>query len=192
MIGWLAMVTACKQTKDSVVEPTRQFGIFQVLTDDTTIEMNGEITSNALNSFNQLLAAYPNVNLINIKECGGSSDDDVNLQLSALVHQKQINIHLMDNGMIASGGTDFFLAGLKRTRGTNTRIGVHSWSTGTQEATDFPRGHAEHQKYIRYYVSVGFTQQQAEDFYYFTIDAAPVADIHWMTDAEVTRYGLLR
>ena len=192
MVGLLALFTACQQTKDDVTAPTRQFGIFRVQSDDTTIEMNGEITSNALNSFNQLLAAYPNVNLINIKECGGSSDDDVNLQLSALVHQRQINIHLMDNGLIASGGTDFFLAGIKRTQGTNTRIGVHSWSTGTQEATAFPRGHAEHLKYIQYYVSVGFTQQQAEDFYYFTINAAPAASIHWMTDAEITQYGILK
>lgn len=167
IVGLLAFVTACQQTKDNDTEPTRQFGVFQVQSDNTTIEMDGEISSNSLNNFNQLLAAYPNVNLINIKECGGSSDDDINLQLSALVHQKQISIHLMDNGLIASGGTDFFLAGIKRTQGTNTRIGVHAWSTGIQEATAFPRGDAEHLKYIQYYVSVGFTQQQAEDFYYF-------------------------
>ncbi|OJJ18650.1 hypothetical protein BKI52_23875 [marine bacterium AO1-C] len=193
IVGLLALITACQQNKDNgVVEPTRQFGIFRVLTDDTTVEMNGEITSNSLNNFNRLLTAYPKVNLINIRECGGSLDDDINLQLSALVHQKQMNIHLMDNGLIASGGTDFFLAGVKRTRGSSTRIGVHSWASGTQEATDFPKGHAEHQKYIRYYVAVGFTQQQAEDFYYFTINAAPAANIHWMTDAEITQYGILK
>ncbi len=169
----------------------RQFGIFKVLDDDQTIEMQGEIGSSSLNDFNELVEAFPNVNKINIIDCGGSTDDDVNLQLSAAVHQKGMAIHIADNGEIASGGTDFFLAGTTRTKGTNTRIGVHSWSDGSNEATDFPVGDPNHTPYINYYVSVGFTQQEAEDFYYFTINAAPANSMHWMTDNEIALYGIL-
>lgn len=183
-------LVACKKDDDSVPN-TRQFGSFKVLDDDTTLEMNGEISSSSLNDFNNLEAAFPNINKINIKECGGSSDDEINLQLSAKVHQKGINIHLMDNGLIASGGVDFFLAGIQRTKGTNTKIGVHSWSDGNKDATAFPVGHANHLPYINYYVSVGFTQQEAEDFYYFTINAAPAEGIHWVTDAEISKYKIL-
>ncbi len=168
-----------------------QFGIFTVLSDNTTIEMNGTINSNSLDNFNDLTNSYPSVNAINIKNCDGSSDDEVNLQLAQVVYQRQMAIHLMDDGLIASGGTDFFLAGKTRTKGNNTRIGVHSWSDGTSEATDFPVGHANHLPYINYYVSVGFTQQEAEDFYYFTINAAPAASIHWMTEQEIEQYNLL-
>lgn len=169
----------------------RTYGVFTVLDDDLTVLMDGEITSSSLTDFNSLDAAFPNINKINIKNCGGSSDDTINLQLSIKVHQKGINIHLMDDGEIASGGVDFFIAGILRTKGSNTKIGVHSWadSDGTT-ATDYPVGHANHLPYISFYVSVGFTQQQAEEFYYFTINAAPADDIHWMTDEEITQYNL--
>jgi hypothetical protein len=183
---------SCNKDDDSInPNSNRQFGIFKVLADDTSVEMDGTIGSSSLTNFNSLETAFPNVNKINIKNCNGSSDDKINLQLSSKVHQKGINIHLMDNGEIASGGVDFFIAGVQRTKGTNTRIGVHSWAGGSQTATDFPVGHANHLSYIKYYVSVGFTQQQAEDFYYFTINAAPATSIHWMTEAEITQYNLI-
>jgi len=168
-----------------------RFGIFTVLEDGQTIEMDGVIKSSTLDDFNELEAAFPDVNTINIVSCDGSSDDETNLLVSAKVHQKGMNTHILDNGDIASGGVDFFLAGVRRTQGTNTRIGVHSWAGGGSVATDFPIGNAEHQPYIDYYISVGFTQQEAEDFYYFTINAAPAEDIHWMTDAEIIQYGLI-
>lgn len=186
------LVISCSSDDDANTgNGTRQFGIFKVLDDNTTIEMNGTIGSSSLNDFNNLEAAFNSVNKINIKNCDGSSDDETNLLLSAKVHQKGINIHLMDNGLIASGGVDFFLAGISRTKGTNTMIGVHSWSDGSNEATDFPVGHANHLPYIDYYVSVGFTQTQAEEFYYFTINAASAANIHYMTDAEIEQYNLI-
>ncbi|WP_299459174.1 hypothetical protein [uncultured Microscilla sp.] len=73
-----------------------------MLTGDSILEMDGVINSNSLDNFKQLITKYPHINQINIKECKGSSNDIINLQLAALVHQKKINIHLMDNGLIAS------------------------------------------------------------------------------------------
>ncbi len=187
-----AVLLSCNKDNDATSSSSnRQFGIFKVLTDDTTVEMDGTIGSSSLTKFNSLVASFPNVNKINIKNCDGASDDTVNLQLSANVHQMGINIHLMDNGEIASGGVDFFVAGIQRTKGSNTKIGVHSWAGENVTATDFPVGHANHLPYINYYVSVGFTQQQAEDFYYFTINTAPADSIHWMTDPEISQYNLI-
>lgn len=168
-----------------------QFGIFKVLDDATTIEMDGVIKSKTLKNFNDLIDRYPNINLINIVNCDGSADDEINLQVAQLVYDMGINTHLNDNGLIASGGVDFFLAGVKRTRGTNTMIGVHSWSDGSSEANEFPVGHANHLPYINFYVAIGFSQQAAEDFYYFTINAAPASDIHYMTEAEIDQYNIL-
>ena len=182
---------SCKKDDDAA-NNSRIRGIFMVLEGNTIIEMNGVIGSSSLSDFNKLYASFPNVNTINIKQCDGSEDDETNLQLSARVHKLNINTHLLDNGLIASGGVDFFLAGIQRTKGTNTQIGVHSWSDGgSVQATDFPVGHANHLPYINYYVSVGFTRQQAEDFYYFTINAAPAEGIHWMTNEEITTYKLI-
>jgi hypothetical protein len=83
------------------------------------------------------------------------------------------------------------LAGVERSQGTNTMIGVHSWSDDYNIATDFPKGDPNHLPYIEYYKSVGFTQKDAEDFYYFTILAAPADNVHYMSDSEIQHYGLL-
>lgn len=179
---------SCEETGDDF---ETVFGVFTVI-DDNTVEMNGEIGSSTLDDFEDLIDNYPDVALINILEVPGSGDDEVNLQVSAAVHQRNIATHLTDNGLIASGGVDFFLAGTTRTKGDNTMIGVHSWSDGTNEATDFPVGDANHLPYIAYYTSVGFTQAEAEAFYYFTINAAPAADIHYMTENEIAEYNLLK
>lgn len=180
---------SCKTSNQ--ISSDNQFGIFQITDDGKTINMDGEINGQSLDNFKALIAAYPEVTTINIKNCEGSLDDDINLQLSRLVHQKKMNIHLLDGGLIASGGTDFFLAGIKRSKGTHTKIGVHAWADDSKEATDFPEGDPEHQKYINYYISVGFSPSQAKEFYYFTIQAAPAASIHWMTNTEIQKYGVL-
>ena len=176
---------------DDNATPKTSFGVFKVI-DDSTVEMNGEIGSSTLNDFNELIVLYPNISKINIKEVPGSGDDAVNLQVSAKVHQQNIATHLMDNGLIASGGVDFFLAGIKRTRANNTKIGVHSWAGDNVTATDFPVGHANHLPYINYYKSIGFADADAKAFYYFTINAAAANDIHWMTEEEIIKYKMLK
>ncbi len=193
----IIILSGCSKDDDNtVISGQREFGIFTVQSNDTTVEMNGDIGDNTLTNFNALLAAFPNINLINIKEVPGSANDDVNLMVSAKVNQEGISTHLTDNGLIASGGVDFFLAGTTRTKGTNTMIGVHSWggqdgNGNTLTATDFPVGHANHLVYIDYYVSIGFTQQDAEAFYYFTINAASANSIHYMTEEQITQFKIL-
>ena len=181
---------SCNNVDNGNAPSNGQFGIFRVI-DDTTIEMNGTINGSTLRDFNRLLEVYSDIKLIKMDIVPGSEDDIINLQVAKRVFDLNIDTHLMDNGEIASGGVDFFLAGVNRSIGNNTRIGVHSWSDGRQEATDFPVGHENHQLYIDFYFSIGFTQQEAEAFYYFTINAAQADDIHWMTEAEILQYKII-
>ncbi|WP_442264773.1 hypothetical protein ACSIGC_10480 [Tenacibaculum sp. ZS6-P6] len=193
LIVFLVFTTNCSKNEELINDKsTTDFGIFKILEDGETIEMNGVINSSSLNSFNKIITKNPNLTTINIKNCDGSSDDEVNLKLSKKIHDLNIKIHLLDNAIIASGGVDFFLAGKKRTRGNNTRIGVHSWSNGTNEATDFPVGHINHLPYINYYKSIGFSDVEAKAFYYFTINSAKAASIHWMTESEIEQYKILK
>jgi hypothetical protein len=189
LITSILLATACNPVKDLFND--RQSGIFTVLEGDTVYQMDGVIGKNSLKHFNKLKNQFPNVKLISIKNCDGSKDDETNLKLSLLVHQFGINTHLEEGGIIASGGVDFFLAGIKRSKDINTKIGVHSWSDGNKEATDFPNDHANHQPYIEYYQNIGFTVQEASDFYFFTIESAAANSIHWMTDEEIVKYKIL-
>ena len=188
------LLIGCSKDDDQTIK--REYGIFKVLKDNQTVQMDGVINSNSLKDFTKLIAVFPKINKIDIRECEGSEDDETNLKLSKIVHEKGINTHLKDNGLIASGGVDFFLAGVKRTKGENVKIGVHSWG-GTDDsgkkvtATDFPVGHEYHLEYINYYISIGLTAKDAELFYYFTINAASADDIYWMTEEEIGHYSVV-
>jgi len=192
----MGISTCISCSKDDTPTPTantRTFGIFKVLADDATIEMNGVIGSNTLTNFNNLIAAFPNAKKINMLDCGGSEDDETNLLVSKKMHDLGFEFHLLATSVIASGAVDMYVGGTKRTREAGSRIGVHSWGAGPGDpiATSYPIGHAVHLPYINYYTSVGFTQQQAEAFYYFTINAATASNIHWMTDAELITFGVI-
>lgn len=191
LIHSLALFFICLNISCKKDFTRKKYGIFNVI-DSSTIEMKGIIKSKSLKNFNKLIKKYPNITLINIKNCDGSLDDETNLKLSLKVHEKNINIHLMDNGSISSGGVDFFLSGIKRNKGSNTKIGVHSWSDGSNSATDYAIGHSNHLPYIEYYKNIGFSQEDAENFYYFTINAATANSIHWMTENEISQYNILK
>ncbi len=187
------VIISCKKEDPKISQTTRTFGIFKVLDDDVTIEMNGVISNSIISDFNKMNAAFPKAKKIIMGDCPGSDDDESNLVVSKRMHDLGFEFHLKSTSKIASGAVDMYVGGVKRTREAGSKIGVHSWGADPGEpiATSYPVGHAVHLPYINYYVSVGFTQQQAEDFYYFTINAAPAESIHWMTDAEITKYNLI-
>lgn len=185
------LITGCSILIPKEIRELEQLEIFAVAENGEAIVLDGVINSSALDQFKVLASEYPGIKRIEIVNCDGSINDEVNLVLAKYVYDNQYDIHLLDNGLVASGGTDLFLAGHKRSKGASTKIGVHSWAGGNKTATDFPVGHANHLPYIDYYVSIGFTEQQAETFYYFTINAAPANDIHWMTETEISQYNLI-
>lgn len=154
------------------------------------VVMIGYIDSNTPATVQNLIDNNPNVTTIILQDVPGSDDDNANLIASRKVRDAGWNTFVPGNALIASGGVDFMIAGVKRDIVSGAQVGVHSWSDGQNDATAFPVGHSNHQPYIDYYVEMGMTQQQSEDFYYFTINAAPASGIHWMTDAEIAQYQL--
>ena len=71
------------------------------------------------------------------------------------------------------------------------KIGVHAWSDANNSATEYPVGHEEHQIYIDYYMSVGYSEQDAESLYFFIINAAGPDEIHYMSTQEINEYHIL-
>ncbi len=193
VFGLLVLFLSSCSSIPSDIQELEKLTIFKVSQDQKAIVLDGVINSSAYTAFKKILKEHPNINRLEIVICDGSINDKVNLKLAKFIHKNSFTIHLRNNGLVASGGTDLFLAGTQKTLGKNTKIGVHSWAADDdQVATDFPKGHKYHIPYIDYYKSVGFSQQQAEDFYYFTINAAPASDVHWMTQEEIERFNLLK
>lgn len=149
--------------------------------------MRGEINSKTDTQFEAVIAANPQIKALVECDVPGSLDDATMIPLSYRVRELGLNTHLTSTSSVASGGSDLFLSGVERTMELGAEIGVHSWGNGVLEAADFPRDAPEHvanATYIRDMLG-------ADDFYWYTIYAAPATDIHWMTEAEITKYAVL-
>ena len=169
----------------AVESPTSTFAILHGVIDGTTPGV-----------VDDFIATYPSVTTLVFMQMPGSANDEANLVASSSLYEQDYIFYLPavnafeDDAFIASGSVDMFLAGARRVIDLDAEVGVHSWSDGENEATDFPVGHENHQPYIDYYESIGFSTEDAEAFYYFTINAAPAAGIHLMSEAEIEQYKM--
>jgi pimeloyl-ACP methyl ester carboxylesterase/ATP-dependent protease ClpP protease subunit len=153
-----------------------------------TLYMNGVIGSDTLALMQTMFTTYPQISTLVMQNVPGSMDDEINLLASMEIRNRGINTHIPADGMVASGGSDMFLAGVKRSIAPGARIGVHSWSDGSGKvALDYPREHQAHIMYLDYYNAIAIPT----DFYWYTLEAASADSIHWMTSEEITLYGIL-
>lgn len=167
-----------------------QFGPFRVVSAER-VELNGVITSETPAQFRTMLAQHPGLRAIEMIDCPGSEDDDANLELARLVHRAGLSTYVPEHGSVRSGGVELFLAGVERHAAPGAQFGVHSWQDSDGfEADDYPPSDPVHQNYIGYYVDMGMTPQAARAFYDFTNRVADFDTVHYMTPAELTRFGL--
>lgn len=153
-----------------------------------TAFMNGVIDGTTPGEVRDLIEDYPEVRRIVMENVDGSDDDEANLRAARRVREHGFHTHVPADGLIASGGTDFFIAGTTRTVENGGRVGVHSWAAGDDtEGADLPDDHPDHEPYLDYYWEMGIP----EDFYWFTLDAAPSSDMHWMTQEELAHYEIV-
>ncbi len=166
------------------------------VTGDTIIQLEGD-TASIDGTLGGLTTAQveriheerPEVTRLSMGYVPGSTDDHANMQTGRLVRAYGWSTAVVDSGTIASGGVDLFCAGFGRSVGEGAQLGVHSWSDGVHDATDYPEDHHAHQAQLEYHSEM-LGDELGPAFYWFTIYAAPADGIHWMTEAEIDSYGL--
>ncbi len=155
---------------------------------DTTAIMRGIIDESTPAQVTRLINDHPQVTVIVMQDVEGSVDDEANVRASRMVRAQGYRTHVPSDGLIASGGTDFFVAGTTRTVEPGARVGVHSWADGNgTEGSELPETHPDHALYLNYYAEMGIPA----GFYWFTLNAAPASDIYWMTEAELIQYSIV-
>ncbi len=170
-----------------VILTMNQFEITEFEVQDQFLHMNGEINSQTLKQFEAIIAENPQITVLVKQVVPGSMDDDTMIALAYRVRELGLNTHLTSQSAIYSGGVDLFLAGVERSMEEGAIIGVHSWSDGSKEATEYPRGAEVHEKNRKY-----IEDMLGDDaFYWFTIQAAPADDIYIMNADEILEYGLV-
>lgn len=149
--------------------------------------MRGEIDSATPARIRSLLHDHPEVDTLVLADVPGSVDDHANVRAARLVRAAGLTTRVPPGGEVASGGVDLFLAGRARRAAPDARLGVHSWSDGRIDGADVPPDDPQHALYLELYEELGIPTA----FYWFTLTAAPADDIHWMTPAELERFGVL-
>ena len=79
------------------------------------------------------------------------------LQAARLVRSYGLNTVVLADSLIASGGVDFFLAGVERTIEPGAKLGVHTWGGDGFSGAELPRDDPEHNCYLAYYSEMGYS-----------------------------------
>ena len=132
----------------------------------------------------EVLNGSPGVRTVVLTNLPGSANDGVNLSLGRKLRAAGVTTYLPARGMVASGGTDLLLSGVRRIVESGAQVGVHSWRGLFKAGSDLPRDHSDHQMFLDYYWQMSIP----EDFYWFTLNAAPPDGMHWMTEEEMELY----
>ena len=157
------------------------------VTDGDVANMYGTIGSSTPFRIKELVLYHPEVKTIVMVDVPGSVDDDSSLRAARIVRQHGLNTHVPSDGEVASGGTDFFQAGLERTCEEGALFGVHSWAEFNAEGIDYPKDDEVHTMYLEYCDEMGIPQS----FYWYTLEAAPADEIHYMTNSELETFSML-
>ena len=153
--------------------------------------LEGVIDGRTLGDLKAALDENPGINRLVLQHIPGSADDENSLtSLASFIRSSELTTVVPSDGVVASGGTDMIVMGRTRRIEPGACVGVHTWGAGglfsVKAGTDVPRDDPMHQMYLGFYKQMGIP----EDFYWFTLKAAGLDEIHWMTEDEINRYGL--
>jgi len=186
----VSIQSCCDCGETRIEELPYEAATFEV--EGETASMYGVIDHTTPQVVKLLLNEHPEVTTIVMIDVPGSDDDPANLAAARLVREHGLNTVVPSNGVIASGGVDFFIAGAERIVEPCAKLGVHSWDEDSPDGgiiygNEVPRDDPSHTMFLEYYREMDVP----EDFYWFTLDAAPPARIHWMSGEEILVFGLV-
>ncbi len=182
-----ALLSACESTGDWLEQEALDYEPVQFQVEGKELLASGVIDASTLVRFREVVAAHEGLERLVLLWVPGSADDEANLELARRVRALGLATEVPPGGLVASGGTDLFLAGRERYLAPEACVGVHSWGDGDGlEGADLPRNHPDHEPYLRYYEDIGIDPA----FYWFTLEAAGADSIHWMSPGEQNRFGM--
>lgn len=150
----------------------------------------GTLTSQSACKLRALARQYPAVDTLVLVDIPGTVDLLNTEEATLFIRAQGWNTAVPSNGSIASGGVMLFLGGVEREVAPGGRVGVHAWSKPVpgrlfSSPEDIPA--MAERAYRKVYRQLGIDPA----FYDFQIEAAPAESIHWMTRAEMDRWGLI-
>ncbi|SIN64986.1 hypothetical protein SAMN02745824_1460 [Parasphingorhabdus marina DSM 22363] len=173
----------------SAPPPPSEDESFKMAVADGYFVASGTLVPNSKEHIKAARRNDQNIKILVMQNVPGSDDDNDYLDAAWGLHQDGFTTIVPSDGLVASGGTDFFLAGTFRIIQPGACIGVHSWEDDgppPYAANQLSRDHAEHGDFLEFFTAIGI----ATEFYWFTINAAPASGMHWMSPAEINRFKM--
>lgn len=175
------LVTAWRKLEDSLS--------FEVRGDRATLV--GNLDSDSPMIVRRMLRKHPDLRELVLLNLPGTVDDDANLEACRLIREAGLKVVVPSDGIVASGGVDWVLAGVERRVDEGALVGIHSWAVDfygfSVEGRDLPPNHREHRDYLEFYKEMGIPA----GLYWRTLAAASSFGMHWMTREELERYDLV-
>ena len=153
--------------------------------DGDTAFVNGTTSARDQGAVRALLRDNPQVERLVFETMPGTRDVTSNYRLARSIREAGLATEVRADSRIASGAVDLFLAGTERTVACGAMIGVHSWGSSGYDAQDV-RFDPHRSMSRRFLADMGVEA----DFYDFRNRMAGAESIHWLTDAEIARWGV--
>jgi hypothetical protein len=164
-----------------------RFGPFRVLDDRRATLIDGTDESSP-QAFAAMLAAHPELEVIEFADAPGTSHDLANLALGRAIRAAGLATHVPTGGSARSGAVELFLAGTRRTVDPGALFAVHSWRDESgREPDDFAPDAPENRLYLDYYAEMGMSAEEARAFYAMT-NSVPHASALWLEGAQMARW----
>lgn len=164
-----------------------RFGPFRVI-DGTRAALVDSTDARSPAQFEAMMAAYPGITQLDLVDVPGTEDDKANMRLGRMIRQRGITTHVPAGGSVRSGGVELFVAGAKRIADPGAEFAVHSWEDDQgQQANDFPEDAPENQAYIKFYMDMGMSEDEARKFYAMT-NSTPFERAQYLSDADMAKW----
>lgn len=172
------------QERQAERDSIASFGPFRVL-EDGTAALVGVTDSASPRHFSAMLAAYPDIAVLNFVEAPGTQDDVANMQMGRLIRERGMETRVEAGGSVRSGAVELFLSGATRSISDKAEFAVHGWlDYYGLGASDYPANAPEHRRYLDYYREMGMETAQARAFYDMT-NSVPFEDALWLSGEEM-------
>lgn len=172
----------------SGTKETVKFGPFVVLSESQAI-LTRETDTDSPREFADMLKRFPRITTLELSDCPGTLDDNANLQLAHMIHDRGISTDVPRGGSVRSGAVDLFLAGLHRTTAPDAKFAIHAWiDEDGHRPSNFPADDPINRRYVQFYhYTAGMTESVAVWFYDLA-NSVPFEDVLWLTPDQLARF----
>lgn len=180
--------TDSKMSNLGLKEPPT-FGPFVVLSNSQAL-LTRETDTDSPRDFTSMLMKFPGIKTLELSDCPGTLDDNANLELAEIIHDRGISTDVPQGGSVRSGAVDLFLAGLHRTTASDAKFAIHAWvDEDGHRPSNFSTNDPINKRYVQFYHYTAGMAEPAAVRFYDLANSVPFENALWLTPSQIAQYA---